>query len=351
MSNTIQPNDEGHTARIEVPGGSFIHRTIRDLAREPQPAGRPHEEARIVSHDELGSLEVAAADLPILRIAGHDAGLAMATTQCLAVSGGEPRPVVWQGRQIGWYHEDEEARYLFIADLLPADPDLSRSAQTRCVLDTLVAVLEANGMELGHLLRTWFYLDHILDWYGQFNEVRNHCFERLGIFDGLIPASTAIGAANAHRSALVAKALAISPKLGSRACAVTSPLQCPAPDYKSAFSRAVELDLPSHRLLHVSGTASIGSRGETLHIGDVVAQLDTTLEVVAALLASRGLDWHHTVRAIAYVRRLQDLATVRSLLENHPVGRTPLAIMQADICRDELLFELELEAADGGVLR
>ena len=71
---------------------------------------------------------------------------------------------------------------------------------------------------------------------------------------------------------------------GMPAAAVPSPLQCPALDYGSSFSRAVELVAGDHRRLFVSGTASISPEGHTLHVGDVDAQVARTMEVVEAML-------------------------------------------------------------------
>lgn len=105
-------------------------------------------------------------------------------------------------------------------------------------------------MELPNLVRTWLYLDHILDWYDDFNRVRNTFFERNGVFDGLVPASTGIGCANPHGSALVAKGLAVLPKQPPPPRAVPSPLQCPANDYQSDVCRndlLFELELDAAR--------------------------------------------------------------------------------------------------------
>jgi enamine deaminase RidA (YjgF/YER057c/UK114 family) len=258
---------------------------------------------------------------------------------------GETRPVYWKGRRIGTFHEDEEACYLMIHDLSPDDHSASRAEQTLRVLETIAALLESNGMDLSRLVRTWFHLDHILDWYDEFNRVRNQFFEEHGVFRGLIPASTGIGCANKHGAALVAKALAIVPKHGPPPVAVDSPLQCSAVDYRSAFSRAVEVTLPSHRQLYVSGTASIAPDGSSAHVGNVSAQIDLTLEVVSAILASRGFGWQDTTSAIAYVRHASDMEKIAARLSTHPVGNQSLRLMQADICRDDLLFELELDAA------
>lgn len=332
---------------IPKPGGAFVHRTHSEHHAPPATSIKKRN-ATTLLQDVIGSLDgvrSAPAEWPVTRIEGHDNRTIHGGCYYLAAVGGETRPVHWMGRRIGTCHEDEEARYLMIGDLSPDDVSASRGEQAIRLLEILTALLESNGMGFSNLIRTWFYLDHILDWYDEFNVARNGFFERHGVFRGLIPASTGIGCANNHGGALVAKALAIMPKQGPAPQPLASPLQCSAVNYRSAFSRAVEVTLPSHHQLCISGTASIGPDGHTVHTGDVSAQIDLTLQVVSAILKSRGYDWQDTTRAIAYVRHAANIEEVATRLSNHPVGNQPLLMMQADICRDDLLFELELDAA------
>lgn len=330
------------------PGGAFLHLTHSEHHAPPAPSIKELN-GTILLQDVIGSLDgihSAPAEWPVTRIEGHDNRTIHGGCYYMAAVGGETRPVHWMGRRIGACHEDEEARYLMIGDLSPDDISASRGEQAVRLLEILTALLESNGMGFSNLIRTWFYLDHILDWYDEFNDARNGFFERHGVFRGLIPASTGIGCANNHGGALVAKALAIMPKqAGAAPQAVDSPLQCSAVDYRSAFSRAVEVTLPSHRQLYISGTASIGQDGQTAHSGDVAAQIDLTLQVVSAILESREFDWQDTTRAIAYVRHAANMEEVATRLSHHPLGNQPLLQMRADVCRDDLLFELELDAA------
>ncbi len=332
-----------HSTRIAKPGGAFIHRTQPMVAASASSCAR---DASMLFEDHLGSIDSRTSDdQPVTWIRGEDHPEdATVACQSWSVVGGKTREISWNGRVVGCHHEDEEAEYLMLGGLLPSCPTASRPEQAADVLETIASILSANGMTTEHLMRTWFYLDRILDWYDAFNQVRNAFFLKHGIFDGLVPASTGIGCRNNGQSALVAKCMAIRPKRSAMPVAVNSPLQCPAFDYRSAFSRAVEVQLPSHRQLHVSGTASIGPEGNTIHAGDLNAQVRTTLTVVDAILQSRNYDWCHTTRAIAYVKHRQDLAAVAALLDDHPLRNAPLHVMQAEICRDDLLFELELDA-------
>ena len=125
---------------------------------------------------------------------------------------------------------------------------------------------------------------------------------------------------------------------------VPSPRQCPAPAYGSAFSRAVEIQSPGFRQLLVSGTASIGPAGQTAHVGDIDAQIECTMEVIQAILESRGMTLANTTRATAYFRSGLDAPRFAEWLERHELRSLPVVFACCDICRDDLLFELELDA-------
>ena len=127
--------------------------------------------------------------------------------------------------------------------------------------------------------------------------------------------------------------------------ALPSPLQCPALQYGSSFSRAVEVAMPDMRRVFVSGTASIAPGGETVHVGDVLAQTARTCEVVEAILASRQLGWEHVTRATAYVRHAADAGVFEQYRDRAGLPPLPVVVAHNTICRDDLLFELEVDAA------
>jgi len=253
------------------------------------------------------------------------------------------RPVLDGGRVIGTLHESADATVCFFEEIVPADLRASREDQTVSIFETIERVLHAEGMEFGHLVRTWFYLDKILDWYEGFNQARTPFLRARGAFQGLMPASTGIGMPNRHGAAVVAGALAIKPK-GATVTEVASPLQCPALDYKSSFSRAVEVERAGRRELYISGTASIELGGKTAYVGDPQAQIELTMQVVAAILHSRQMDWSDCTRAIAYIKEAKDAPHFAAYLREHGLETLPLTWMHADVCRDDLLFEIELDA-------
>jgi len=266
-------------------------------------------------------------------------------THIWAVSGIPVRQLELDDRIVGSIFEDSYARYCHLSGLLPRDVSRKRSEQAAEIFEQMDTVLQAHGMDFNDVLRTWFYNDNILDWYSDFNKVRDSFFHKKGIYDGLIPASTGVGGRNPAGAALVSGLLAVKAKRdGITASLVPSPLQSPALEYGSSFSRAVELSLPNHKRLYISGTASIGQDGGTLHIGDPEAQVTLTMKVVHAILESRKMSWNDVTRALAYFKHAEDAPIFEKYCSLNNVPKLPIVIAENDICRDELLFEIEMDA-------
>ncbi len=90
----------------------------------------------------------------------------------------------------------------------------------------------------------------------------------------------------------------------------------------------------------VSGTSSVVGHA-TVHIGDVEAQLDETVRNIEAVLARTGRTLSSVVAAKTYVRRAGDYDLIARCLANvFPVN----LYLEADICRKDLLLEIECVA-------
>lgn len=284
-------------------------------------------------------------DWPVTWIHGNgSSGARFSGTQATAITG--PIETIWlDGEAVGSVMQDEYARYCVIGSVGPQDLTRSRPQQTDDTFERIDRTLREAGMSFENVVRTWIYLDDLLDWYDEFNAVRNTFFERRGIRQKFLPASTGIGAANSRGTALILDVLAIEPKTSEMEIqGIDSPLQCPAANYSSAFSRAVEVRLPDYRRLYVSGTASIDARGATAHTGDIQKQIDLTMEVADALLGLRHMSWSDITRAIAYFKDIEDAAMFHEYCKRHAMPPFPVALAHADICRDDLLFEIEMDA-------
>ncbi|MEI6564251.1 MAG: Rid family hydrolase [bacterium] len=265
--------------------------------------------------------------------------------QVMAVSGTPIIPIRQKGRNIGVIFEDENARYCRLSGLMPLDISASRETQARAVLEMADFILSTNGFQFTDTVRTWFYLDRLLEWYAGFNEVRTAFFKARAVFEKMVPASTGIGASNPWGAALIGDLLAIQPKSPSvHVRAVPSPLQDSALNYASSFSRAVEIKCPTYSSLLISGTASIDRVGNTVFKDDHAGQIEQTLQVVEALLRSRSMTWGDVVRGIAYFTDMTDHPIFDAACRRHGLPAFPLARARADICRHDLIFELEVDA-------
>ncbi|MHC4618970.1 MAG: RidA family protein [Planctomycetota bacterium] len=318
-----------------------------------------HEnDAAIVSQDVFGScmlqsnglraLEKAFGEIkwPVTWIEGEGRlPQSLTGTQAYAISGTFVKPVRLDGRIVGGVFEDDDAAYCLLGDLRPHDMSRADSDQARELFEKMERALSFAQMDFSHVVRTWLYINRILSWYDRFNAARTSFFSQRGVFEGLVPASTGIGAGNCAGAAVVGEALAIKPKKSNvRIQAIPSPLQCPAPNYRSSFSRAVEVVLSDHRRLYVSGTASIDPGGKTAHIGDIEKQIARTMKVVEGILESRQMGWADISRAVAYFKDIEHAPLLDIFCQENRLPPLPVAVAHADICRDDLLFEIEVDA-------
>lgn len=255
------------------------------------------------------------------------------------------KPIFEQDTVIGNYFEDEFAGYFFFGGLIPGTPEQSNIVQSKQSFKMLDSSLNKVGMNIGNVARTWFYLNDLLNWYDDFNSVRNDYFNDKGVYKRIIPASTGIGAGNLRSRSLIFAGYGLKEKQNSiKTEAVESPFQCPAIDYKSSFSRAVEIIHPNYRHLIVSGTASITSDGETANVGSISKQIELTMKVVKGILQSRQMSWENVTRGIVYFKNENDMNSFENFCSDNNIPELPFSIINADICRNDLLFEIEVDA-------
>jgi enamine deaminase RidA (YjgF/YER057c/UK114 family) len=288
-------------------------------------------------------------DWPVTWLAdGRSMDMNLTGVQAHAVKGVTVKRIEMNGRVVGSVFDDGFARHCHLGDLRSKDGSASPERQARDTFEFMEVALRSAGMKFTNVVRTWFYLDQILYWYGRFNNVRDQFFRERNVFDGLVPASTGIGGANAAQTAVIAEAYAVQPHANSvEIMAVPSPLQCPALQYGSSFSRAVEVEMPDYRRLLISGTASIDSSGRTVHVGDLPQQIELTMEIVAAIIASCSMSWGDVTRAVAYVKQGSDANLFKDYCAAHRLDDLPIVTTENDICRRELRFEIEVDACQG----
>jgi len=263
--------------------------------------------------------------------------------QIHAVAQMRSEPLYFEDALVGRSFEDDSAAYYKLT-ILPESLQDSKYAQTKEIFEKAHNILASFGLGFSNTIRTWLYAADILSWYDELNRARNEFFTAHGIYGKLVPASTGIGMDNPTGAALAIQVLAVAVKSNEvRIQAAQSPLQNPALDYKSSFSRGVQLFAPDHQRLSVSGTASIDKDGKTAFVDDAAAQTDLTMRVVQGILDKAQMNWSDAVSGLVYFKHAKDFGLFDAYCRKHEIALPHVKIC-ADVCRDDLLFELELDA-------
>lgn len=282
------------------------------------------------------------------------------------VIGSDPMAEVWVGRnaarteQVGATRCRHNGELLFAAvsvmpqQLANTAADDALGAATYTAYRSLLDALHVAGYP--HLLRIWNSIPDInvdddgLERYRRFNLQRFRAYEesRRPTHTGA-PAACALGSAGGPLVlyCLASKAPAESIENPRQVSAYRYPQQYgPRPPN---FSRAAlwrRSERNDSDVVFVSGTASIVGH-ETLHVGDVAAQTRETLANLESVLAEANRCAGHPVATLpqmrlkAYLRHAEDVVLVRSEISKHGLDAGAVLYVHADICRAELLMEIE----------
>lgn len=270
-----------------------------------------------------------------------------------AIRGAEVRTILDSGRPCGRAWQTGGSEFVVLQDLRSresGDTPRARARQSWQAIARAARVLHANGLDFRDTARTWFYLAEILDWYGPFNDARTRLYRRLGLFtpgaEGpRLPASTGICAKLPGGAACGVDLIAVRPTdAQARFAPLRNPLQAEAYTYGSAFSRCTFVDAGSSRLIELSGTAAIDEHGRSVYPGDVRAQVRCTLEKVTSLLSQVHATPRDITAATIFMKNGRDLDAVRGVLADLGLSQLPAVFVRADVCREDLRFEIDAEA-------
>jgi chorismate lyase/3-hydroxybenzoate synthase len=216
---------------------------------------------------------------------------------------------------------------------------------------TMLEFLRQQGYP--HILRVWNYFNDINRIQGEVSRYQSFCLGRYRAlkndldFETRLPASTVIGTPT--RAYLIyllaAKAPGIQLENPRQISAFRYPKQYgPA---RPSFSRATLKRWGHTTHLYISGTASIVGH-QSRHRGHTLAQLDEILRNLSALIDQarrhRGLiigSLSDLSLLKVYLHAPSLLPTVRQRLQTTLGFDVPVLLLQGDICRAELLLEIE----------
>ncbi len=256
------------------------------------------------------------------------------------------RPVTHDGAVVGLCLAADELAMLFAAELHGLDAGPGAADQMTAMFQRAGDLTSASGYAFDQVARTWLYVHPLLEHYDALNATRDRFFRGLGLLtdDGprYLPASTGIQGAHPHDARAFMDLVAVR---GAPVQPMRTSHQCEASDYGSAFARGMVVDLPDSQLLYASGTASIDDRGRTVHVGDSRGQVLETYAAIETLLGLQDSGWRDVVTGVSFCKDEATWQTWLDLRREGAIPDLPLIPVQADVCRDDLLYELEVTAA------
>lgn len=259
--------------------------------------------------------------------------------------------------------------WIHAAHLFPEPTTAGVYARSVAAFEKVGQMLAKRNVRYSDVVRTWIYLGDIVgregdvQRYQELNRARTDFYSQFHFGQGrtppgfsrtVYPASTGIGT---DGTGVVVSCIAVQ---SDRADLVLLPLENPrqasAFDYQlrygpqsPKFARAMAVVVGHTATIFISGTAAI-TNSESRHPGDVESQTQLTLDNIASLISADNFRNHgrpdlgSTLNDLAlvrvYIKRQEDYAKCRAVCEKR-LGERPILYAVADVCRPELLVEIE----------
>lgn len=246
--------------------------------------------------------------------------------------------------------ENKEGRFLFAGGFHGDVINFGIEQQSVEVFRMMTALLKREGFPINSIVRQWNYIEQITSFegvnqhYQMFNNIRSDFYNRTEWNNGY-PAATGIGANlggvlvdldAAVFSSPACYATPIDNKLQVAAHAYSENVLMVASQKKTTpkFERAKSMTFGDRKVIYISGTAAI--RGEESLIGvGLGRQLHITMENIAELIGNARLKMLRV-----YLKEKSFYEEARRLMDGYHLN-IPISYMWADVCRDELLIEIE----------
>lgn len=249
-------------------------------------------------------------------------------------------------------------KYLSVSNILEQSID---------AFEQMNLILKDESFTFGDIVRQWNYIERIIDFtdnsqhYQIFNDVRSN-FYASSTFPRGYPSATGIGM---NFGGVILEFLAFKPVSEVQIIPLQSPVQVNAHQYSPQvlsnnqytsiscirstpkFERGKALYGHRGGILFVSGTAAI--KGETTASPyDVAMQTHLTLQNIDNLISPDNLKRNGIHNCFntkplllrVYVKNARDVGVVKNIVDEY-APHSPVIYLQADICRPELLVEIE----------
>lgn len=262
--------------------------------------------------------------------------------------------------------EDLTGKEMILGGILPPNLSADVLTQSNEVFGRIKALLDAEGFPINSIVRQWNYIEEITRFDGErqhyqdFNDARSH-FYALTDWPAGYPAATGIGT---QLGGIMVELNALIKGEGIINLPLDNSLQVAAHCYSQGvllgaedrvfkekttpkFERARVIGFPDNATVYISGTAAI--RGEqSLVSDDITEQTRITMENIEFLTSLENINAKgpvvHGERRIRllriYIKNPEHLGPVREYMNAHYAGVVKF-YLYADVCRDELLIEME----------
>jgi hypothetical protein len=282
-----------------------------------------------------------------------------------------------QNDEASWLvFQRESVKMIFASGLGDSNDETNILQQSIAAFAQLSRILTEEEMEFSNIMRQWNYIEQITgnflqnnsisQHYQIFNDVRSMFYQSADFKNGY-PAATGIGM---HCGGIIIDVIAARVEVEKLVVALKSPVQLDAFSYSKEvlaendtmpnfsrttpkFERAKILFTPESLLILISGTAAIIGQSSTSKLS-VEQQTEMTIQNILRLISSENLLEHGIESAEdatitylrVYVKHSKDMAQVKNICMKY-FTLLPIVYVVADICRSELLVEIEGQAVSG----
>ncbi len=257
--------------------------------------------------------------------------------------------------------DDGICHELITGGILPPDLSAPHLVQANAVFARIEEIMRCENFPINSIVRQWNYIQNISMFVGEhqnyqdFNDSRSHFYAKSDWSSGY-PAATGIGT---QYGGVMVEIVALK-GVGLINLALDNPLQIAAhkysqcvllgatdPDFKNRttpkFERARVVGITKSQTIYISGTAAI--RGEkSLVADDITEQARMTMQNIDYLISNENYPVDSVPRAYEilriYVKNPCQMEQARQYMKAHYPDITKIYVC-ADICREELLVEIE----------
>lgn len=255
--------------------------------------------------------------------------------------------------------ENKQGRFLYAGGIQSDIINQTIEQQSVAVFRQVEELMRLEEFPINSIMRQWNYIEQITAFQGEhqnyqsFNNARSDFYANTPWSNGY-PAATGIGTNGggvlidfdaALFTTADAFATPIDNKLQQPAHAYSDKVLAPAQQKKATpkFERAKSMTFGSSRLVYVSGTAAIRGEESLKNVG-LERQLHITMENIAQLTGKAQLSMLRI-----YLKYQTDYPAAKHYMKAYqPV--IPISFICADVCRDELLIEIEGIAIEGSLV-